>query len=142
MPSSVVGGAALRKVALNCRPCVRSLTQVPLAWTNAPALIAAAAPTRVTSSRCPRRLTLSTQKPLSGLWKVTRSTSPASTSRSGGGDGTFSGCMGSSLDDRVQGRKLDASSGSFCTAPDSGAPSHSAEATCELPKDARASKVS
>ena len=29
MPSSVVGGAARRKAALNCRPWVRSLTQVP-----------------------------------------------------------------------------------------------------------------
>ena len=29
MPSSVVGGVALRKAALNCRPWVRSLTQVP-----------------------------------------------------------------------------------------------------------------
>ena len=45
MPSSVVGGAARRKAALNCRPWVRSLTQVPVAWTNSPALIVAAAPT-------------------------------------------------------------------------------------------------
>ena len=29
MPSSVVGGAALRKAALNCSPWVRSLTQMP-----------------------------------------------------------------------------------------------------------------
>ena len=39
MPSSVVGGAALRKAALNCSPWVRSLTQLPLAWTNSPAPI-------------------------------------------------------------------------------------------------------
>src|SRR3954468_23260604 len=83
IPSSVVGGAALRKAALNCRPWVGSLTQLPLAWTNSPALIEAAAPTTVTSSRCPRTLTRSTQKPVSGLWKVTRSTSPAKASRSG-----------------------------------------------------------
>ena len=83
MPSSVVGGAALRKAALNWSPWVRSLTHVPLAWTNSPALIAAAAPTTVTSSRCPRTLTRSTQKPVSGLWKVTRSTRPAKASRSG-----------------------------------------------------------
>ena len=86
MPSSVVGGAALRKAALNWSPCVRSLTQEPLAWTNSPAVIEAAAPTTVTSSRCPRTLTRSTQKPFSGLWKVTRSTSPASASRSGAAD--------------------------------------------------------
>jgi hypothetical protein len=29
--SSVVGGAARRKLALNCGPWVRSLTQVPVA---------------------------------------------------------------------------------------------------------------
>jgi hypothetical protein len=68
MPSSVVGGAARRKAALNWTPWVRSLTQVPLAWTNSPALIAAAAPTTVTSSRWPRTLTRSTQKPFSGSW--------------------------------------------------------------------------
>ena len=39
----------------------------------------------VTSSRWPRTLTRSTQKPLSGLWKVTRSTKPARASRSGAG---------------------------------------------------------
>src|SRR4051812_17405128 len=83
IPSSVVGGAALRNVALNCRPWVRSLAHVPLAWTNSPALIEAAAPTTVTSSRWPRTLTRSTQKPVSGLWKVTRSTRPARASRSG-----------------------------------------------------------
>src|SRR3954451_16227418 len=86
MPSAVVGGAERRKAALNWRPCVRSLTQIPLAWTNSPAVIAAATPTRVTRSRWPRALTRSTQKPVSGLWKVTRSTSPASASRSGASD--------------------------------------------------------
>ena len=35
----------------------------------------------MTRSRCPRTRVLSTQKPFSGLWKVTRSTSPARTSR-------------------------------------------------------------
>src|SRR5690349_8096102 len=83
MPSSVVGGAERRKAALNWRPWTRSLTQAPLAWTNSPAVIAAAAPTRVTRSRWPRALTRRTQKAVSGLWKVTRSTRPASASRSG-----------------------------------------------------------
>ena len=77
MPSSVVGGAARRKAALNWSPWVRSLTHVPLAWTNSPALIEAAAPSTVTRSRWPRTLTRNTQKPLSGLWNVTRSTRPA-----------------------------------------------------------------
>ena len=40
----------------------------------------AACPTRVMRSRWPRALTRSTQKPLSELWKVTRSTRPARTS--------------------------------------------------------------
>src|SRR3954452_1255850 len=84
IPSRVVGGAERRKAALNWRPWTRSLTQVPLAWTNSPAPIAAAAPTRVTRSRWPRAFTRRTQKPVSGLWNVTRSTSPASASRSGG----------------------------------------------------------
>jgi hypothetical protein len=83
MPSSVVGGAERRNAARNWRPWVRSLTHAPEAWTNSPAVIAAAAPTTVTGSRWPRTLTRRTQKPVSGLWKVTRSTSPASASRPG-----------------------------------------------------------
>src|SRR4051812_43367560 len=86
IPSAVVGGAERRKAALNWSPCVRSLIQIPLAWTNSPAVIAAAAPTTATRSRWPRALTRSTQKPVSGLWYVTRSTSPASASRSGASD--------------------------------------------------------
>jgi|GEM_PF-5738190 hypothetical protein len=80
MPSSVVGGLALRKTARNCRPCVTSLTQAPLARTNSPAVIVAAWPTTVIRSRCPRAFTRSTQNPVSALWNVTRSTTPASTS--------------------------------------------------------------
>ncbi len=38
----IVGAVALRNEALNCTPWVRSLTQVPLAWTNSPAAIIAA----------------------------------------------------------------------------------------------------
>src|SRR3954449_4260862 len=51
IPSSVVGGAELRKAARNWRPWTRSLTHVPLTWTNSPAVIAAAAPTGVTGSQ-------------------------------------------------------------------------------------------
>ena len=65
---------------MNWTPRVRSLTQDPLAWTNSPAEIIAACPTRVIRSRWPRALIRSTQKPLSELWKVTRSTRPARTS--------------------------------------------------------------
>ena len=80
MPSSVVGGLALRKDARNCWPWVRSFTQAPLIWTNSPALIIAAWPTTVIRSRWPRALTRSTQNPFSGLWNVTRSTRPAKAS--------------------------------------------------------------
>ena len=70
------------KRALNCWPWVRSLTQSPEAVIHSPAEIVAAWPTMVARSRCPRAFTRSTQKPVSTLWNVTRSTMPASTSRS------------------------------------------------------------
>jgi hypothetical protein len=76
IPSTVAGAAALRNEGLNWTPCVRSLTQVPLAWTNSPTEIIAAWPRTVIRSRCPRALTRRTQKPFSELWKVTRSTRP------------------------------------------------------------------
>ena len=78
--SPVVGAATLRKEALNCTPWTRSLIQAPLAWTNSPAEIIAACPSTVISSRWPRALMRNTQKPLSSLWNVTRSTRPARTS--------------------------------------------------------------
>src|SRR3974390_3795715 len=65
MPSTVVGAVALKNEALNWTPCVRSLIQVPLTWTNSPAEIIAAWPRTVTRSRWPRALTRSTQKPFS-----------------------------------------------------------------------------
>ena len=65
---------------LNCRPCVRSLIHAPVAVIHSPADIAAAWPTAVTRFRCPLAFTRRTQKPFSGLWKVTRSTSPEMTS--------------------------------------------------------------
>ena len=43
---------------------------------NSPGWIDAAEPRTVTRSRWPRTLTRRTQKPVSGLWKVTRSTRP------------------------------------------------------------------
>jgi hypothetical protein len=80
IPSIVVGAAALRNEALNWTPWVRSLTQVPLAWTNSPAEIIAAWPVIVIRSRWARALTRRTQNPFSLLWKVTRSTRPTRTS--------------------------------------------------------------
>src|SRR5882672_5700758 len=47
-----------------------------------PGVIVAAVPTTVTRSRWPRTLTRRTQKPVSELWNVTRSTSPDRGSRS------------------------------------------------------------
>ena len=70
------------KRALNCWPWVRSLTHSPDAVIHSPGETMAAWPTTVIRSRCPRAIVLRTQKPFSGLWKVTRSTSPARTSRS------------------------------------------------------------
>src|SRR3954470_23098983 len=83
MPSIELGAEVRMKRALNCWPWVRSLTHSPDAVSHSPAEIVAAWPTMVTRSRCARALTRSTQKPLSALWKVTRSTAPAMTSRSG-----------------------------------------------------------
>ena len=85
MPSTDEGAEALRKRARNCSPWVRSLVHSPEAVIHSPAEIVAAWPTTVTKSRWPRALTRSTQKPVSGLWKVTRSTRPASTSPAGCG---------------------------------------------------------
>ena len=82
MPSVEVGALALRNRDRNCDPYVRSFTHSPEAVIHSPAETAAACPTTVTSSRCPRALTRRTQNPLSSLWNVTRSTEPARTSRS------------------------------------------------------------
>src|SRR4249920_1002642 len=73
MPSAEDGGDVRRKRALNCWPWVRSLTQSPEAVIHSPAAMVAAWPTTVTTSRCPRTLARSTQKPFSTLWYVTRS---------------------------------------------------------------------
>src|SRR5713101_1038546 len=81
MPSTEVGADVRMKRALNCWPWVWSFVQSPETVTHSPAEIVAAWPTTVTRSRCPRALIRRTQKPLSALWKVTRSTQPAKTSR-------------------------------------------------------------
>jgi hypothetical protein len=63
-------------VALNCSPCSLSLIYEPSATSHSPAVTEGSDPMTVASSRCPRAFTRSTQKPLSSLWKVTRSITP------------------------------------------------------------------
>ena len=75
IPSAVVGGTVFMVVALNCSPCSLSLTHQPSALSHSPAVTEGSDPTTVVSSRCPRAFTRRTQKPLSSLWKVTRSIS-------------------------------------------------------------------
>src|SRR2546428_7386565 len=93
MPSSVVGGTTRSCVVLNCRPCVRSVTHQPALSINSPGVMVGAVPTAVTRSRWPRTFTRRTQKPVSSLWNVTRSTLPArcSVGVSDGGDGVNRG---------------------------------------------------
>src|SRR5262249_51151207 len=79
----------LKNLALNCWPWVRSFPPPPDAVTPSQADITAAWPTPVISSRWPRALTRRTQNPFSSLGKVTRSTLPASTSRSDGSSSIF-----------------------------------------------------
>ena len=67
MPSADVGGEVRRNRALNCWPCVRSLTHSPDAVIHSPAAMVAAWPTTVTMSLCPRALARRTQKPFSAL---------------------------------------------------------------------------
>src|SRR5438477_6278948 len=70
-------------VALNCSPCSLSLTHQPSALSHSPAVTEGSDPTTVVSSCCPRAFTRSTQKPLSSLWKVTRSITPEISSVAG-----------------------------------------------------------
>jgi hypothetical protein len=83
IPSAVVGGTVFRVVALNCSPCSLSLTHQPSAASHSPAVTDAKEPTTVTSSLCPLTFTRKTQKPLSSLWKVTRSINPEISSVAG-----------------------------------------------------------
>jgi hypothetical protein len=76
IPSAVVGGTVFMVLALNCSPCSLSLTHQPSALSHSPAVTEGSDPTTVVSSRCPRVFTRRTQKPLSSLWKVTRSITP------------------------------------------------------------------
>ena len=83
MPLRVFGGAILTNTARNCLPCSRSVTQLPDAEAYSPGVTLGAWPTSVIRSRSPRTFSRSTQKPLSALWNVTRSTRPESCSSEG-----------------------------------------------------------
>src|SRR2546426_12669300 len=83
MPSAVVGGTVFMVVALHCSPCSLSLIHQPSALSHSPAVTEGSDPTTVVSSRCPRAFTRRTQKPLSSLWKVTRSIRPEISSVAG-----------------------------------------------------------
>ncbi len=76
MPSLEAGGAVTRRLALNCRPWVRSFTQLPSAVIISPAATAAVVPTMATGWGLPRTRTFSTAKPVAGEWNVTRSMVP------------------------------------------------------------------
>ncbi len=65
------------EVARNCSPCTRSFDHSPTARISSPAAIDATWPTTVSTSRRPGSVMRSTQKPVSGLWNVTRSTVPS-----------------------------------------------------------------
>jgi hypothetical protein len=84
----------LKRVAFDDSLClIHSLDAV----IHSPAGIIAAGPTTVTRSRWPRAFALRTQKPFSLLWKVTRSTRPASTSWVDGSRLDFIRVAGSSM---------------------------------------------
>src|SRR5271170_7547114 len=97
IPSIELGAEVLRNRALNCWPWARSLIHSPDSVIHSPAEIIAAWPTTVTKSRWPRAFALRTQKPFSALWKVTRSTRPASTSWVDGSRLDFIRIAGSSV---------------------------------------------
>src|SRR4051794_15089999 len=78
IPARVCGGNRRSDSALNCRPCSGSASHCPVASINSPAAARGVWPTTVTGPRCPSTCTRSTAKPVSGLWKVTRSIVPES----------------------------------------------------------------
>src|SRR5438094_7125182 len=99
IPSAVVGGTVVMRVALDCSPCSLSLTHQPSALSHSPAVTEGRDPTTVVSSRCPRAFTRSTQKPLSSLWKVTRSITPEISSVAGLRSGIAAFMCGDSFSD-------------------------------------------
>ncbi len=83
IPSAVVGGTVFIIAALNCSPWSLSLTHQPSALSYSPGVTNGNEPMTVVSSPRPGVLTRRTQKPLSSLWKATRSMSPEISSVSG-----------------------------------------------------------
>ena len=80
MPSREVGAWQRTSVARSCIPWSRLRSHRPSAVIHSPGETAATTPTTGTRSRRPFTFTLSTAKPVSSLWKVTRSTRPDSPS--------------------------------------------------------------
>ena len=68
MPSAEAGWVVLSSSALNCWPCSRSTTHLPVASRCSPAETEVVLPTTVTKSWRPLTCTLRTAKPFSGLW--------------------------------------------------------------------------
>ena len=68
MPSAEAGWVVLSSSALNCWPCSRSTTHLPVASRCSPAETEVVLPTTVTKSWRPLTFTLRTAKPFSGLW--------------------------------------------------------------------------
>ena len=79
------GWRGLQQVGLELQPMCPIRQPDPDSVDISPAEIEAACPTRETKSRLPRAFTFRTAKPVSMLWKVTRSTLPTNVSRSGSG---------------------------------------------------------
>src|ERR1700687_1604844 len=97
IPSAVVAATVFMVLALNCSPCSLSLTHQPSAASHSPAVTEGSDPMTVVSSRCPRALTRRTQKPLSSLWKVTRSIRPETSSVAGLRSGIAAFMLGDSF---------------------------------------------
>ncbi len=76
IPSAVFGLDVRASEALNCCPCLGSMTHSPSASIHSPSVTLGRTAIIVIWSRLPPDLTLSTEKPVSSLWKVTFSTRP------------------------------------------------------------------
>src|SRR5207302_3430664 len=121
------------RLALDNNPAERALRCVAGFAQHSPAAITAAWPMTVINSRWPCALMRRTQKPFSALWKVTRSTRPARTSRvadsSWACGGPFTRCRAPlaphaaepcpdiNTDHRLRRQRVGNSFGSCCGAP-------------------------
>ena len=82
--SAVSGQLVFSTTARNCWPCcgLTAHRPRPSGSSHSPSCTSDAVPTTVRRSRCPFTCTRSTAKPVSALWKVTRSIRPDRCSRS------------------------------------------------------------